>query len=430
MPQHYKLKCQVCGARLDDDGFLLECPSRHEPGLLLTEYSARGFEPDQPTEGIFRYRNWLPILHNLASTARTVTYQSKQLSRTLGLPNLWIGFNGYWPEKEATLETATFKELEAYSVLSRLPKQHSGVLVVASAGNTASAFAHSCSQNEVPCLIIVPASGLSKMKFFQPLHPCVKVVSLTGYADYYDAILLADCVSQLDGFFPEGGVKNVGRRDGIGTTMLSAVETIGRLPDYYFQAIGSGAGGIAVHEAARRLLEDGRFGQKMPRLILSQNFPFVPIYHAWKLQHRELLDLDRNVGKQQTQQIVAGVLSNQRPPYSLRGGVFDVLSESQGNMLAAANCEALRAMELFQASEGIDIDPAAGVALATLVEAVDQRQVDREALILLHITGGGWKRRLTQKLLPVELALELDESEVGSEKALEQIVELFQYAHR
>lgn len=427
MPQHYKVKCQFCGTKFDDDGFILECSVEHEEtALLITEYSAKRFEPNNSGKGIFRYQNWLPIRHNLHSASRTVTYQSQKLSRMLGLPNLWIAFNGYWPEKGATLETATFKELEAYSVLSRLPEKHSGTLVVASAGNTAAAFAYVCSQNKIPCLIVIPASGLQKMMFFQPLDPCVKVVSLVGFQDYYDAITFADRVCRLNGFFLEGGVKNIGRRDGIGTTMLNAVETIGRLPDYYFQAIGSGAGAIAVHEAATRLISDGKFGQQLPRLMLSQNFPFVPIYHSWKSQQRQFLSVNRDVGKKQIQQIVADVLSNQRPPYGVKGGVFDVLKESQGDMLVAENLETLQAIELFKESEGVDIDPAAGVALATLIKATRHELIDFKALVLLHITGGRhYECRLNRRLLPVEPTLQLYEHEVFTEETLEKVVGLF-----
>ncbi len=50
------------------------------------------------------------------------------------------------------------------------------------------------------------------------------------------------------------------RRDGMGTTVLSATTFIGRIPDYYFQAIGSGTGAIAAWEANLRFLQDGRFG--------------------------------------------------------------------------------------------------------------------------------------------------------------------------
>ena len=46
------------------------------------------------------------------------------------------------------------------------------------------------------------------------------------------------------------------RRDGMATTVL-AVTHIGRIPDYYFQAVGSGTGAIAAWEANLRLIEDG-----------------------------------------------------------------------------------------------------------------------------------------------------------------------------
>ena len=76
----------------------------------------------------------------------------------------------------------------------------------------------------------------------------------------------------------EGGARNIARRDGMGTVMLDAALTIGKMPDHYFQAVGSGTGGISVWEAAIRLRADGRFGQKIPKLQLAQNLPFVPMF--------------------------------------------------------------------------------------------------------------------------------------------------------
>lgn len=426
-PRHYRLQCPICGARFHDDGFLLECPHDHSAtGLLTTKYRDRAFNPDSSHQGLFRYRHWLPAIRHSSPTGNVATYRSDTLNRAIGLPNLWIAFSGYFPERGATLETASFKELEAHAVLSRLPPSHRDTMVLASAGNTAAAFAWICSQNRVPCLIVVPERGLYRMEFFEPLDPCVKVVCLRGLANYNDAIALAKRVSQLDGFFPEGGVKNVGRRDGIGTILFNAVETLGQLPDYYFQAIGSGSGGIAICEAAKRLVADGRFGRTLPRLMLSQNLPFIPIYRAWSLQCRELGETNGEVGNRQMQEIVADVLSNQYPPYGIRGGVFDALSDSGGTMFAATNEEALRGVELFREMEGADIDPAAGIALATLIKAVSQQQLDREATILLHVTGGGRNRRQRdRRLFPVRTALELEKWELENEHALAKIIDLF-----
>ncbi|GAP99528.1 cysteate synthase [Leptolyngbya sp. NIES-2104] len=420
MPQHYTVKCQLCGAVLEDDGFILECPVKHEAALLLTHYSARRFEPESSREGIFRYHKWLPICHSLRQSSKTVTYQSQKLCDRLSLPNLWIAFNGYWLDKEAMLETTTFKELEAYTVLSRLPQQHQGTLVVSSAGNTAAAFAHVCSQNQVSCLLIVPSQALAKLKLAAPLNPCVRVISLVD-ADYDDAIQLAQNLAQHESFFLEGGVRNIGRRDGIGTTLLNAIETIGQLPDYYFQAIGSGAGAIAVHEAAKRLVDQGQFGRKLPQLMLSQNSPFMPIYHAWKSHTRQFPQPE---GKEQVKQILATVLSNQRPPYVVKGGVYDALVESQGDMLFSDNSETAEAMQLFQAVEGVEIEPAAGVAFASLIKAVKDDQIDPDAIVLLHITGGRCREYDRRSRYTIEPTLQLVNPGFSTETVLEKLAGL------
>jgi len=353
-------------------------------------------------------------------------YYSKALNRTAALSNLWVAYNGYWPERGGFLETTTFKELEAWAVMARLPEAHDGIMVVASAGNTAAAFASACSVNQVPCLIILPEVGLPHLQFTERLHPCVKIVSLVGFTDYSDAITLSNRVSQLDGFFPEGGVANVGRRAGLGTTLLSAVETIGRLPDYYFQAVGSGAGGIGVHEAARHLIRDGRFGSRFPRLMLSQNLPFVPLYSSWTAGRRELVKIEPEDGRRQIQQIAAHVLSNRQPPYSIRGGLFDVLTESKGQMLAADNLETLPRLQLFEELEGIDIDPASAVAFTTLLKAARSGLLEPDDLVLLNVTGGGRHRRQTErKLVPARPALQIDQAEILLDETPAKIANLF-----
>jgi cysteate synthase len=425
-PLGYKLTCPACGFLFDDDGFILTCPRAHSPALLTTRYSSRTLEFDEKAAGIYRYQCWLPGVNRLAHAGRSVTYQSRQLSSILNLPNLWITFSGYWPECGAALETATFKELEVAGVLSRIPASGYRALVVASAGNTAAAFARACSENEIPCLIIVPAYGMKRMRFANSLHRSVKIVCLTGGAGYSDAIALAKRIFEEDGFVDEGGVKNIGRRDGMATAMLNAVETIGRLPDYYFQAIASGAGAIAAHEGAKRLVGDSRFGCTLPRLMLSQNRPFTPIHDAWKRGRRDMDEINTDAARALTERIVASVLSNHRPPYSIHGGMFDVLSESRGEMFAVENEEALKAMRLFEKCEGIDIDPTAGVALAALMRAASTGQIDSAGTVLLHVTGGGARKRVSERslfLAPPDLEIPL--TELSTEKALEKACSLF-----
>jgi cysteate synthase len=89
----------VCGNRFEDDGLILTCPAEHAPGLLTTLYSTSHFAPDFRSDGIYRYKNWLSVVRQPSGAGRTVTYRSHKRGEAIGVANLWIAFNGYWPEE-------------------------------------------------------------------------------------------------------------------------------------------------------------------------------------------------------------------------------------------------------------------------------------------------------------------------------------------
>jgi cysteate synthase len=262
-------------------------------------------------------------------------------------------------------------------------------MVVASAGNTARAFARVCSQNKIPLLLTIPLDNIRALWSDHQIDPCVRTIACESGGDYFDAIHLSNLAVELEGFYPEGGAKNVARRDGMGTTVLSAVTTIGKIPDYYFQAIGSGTGAIAAWEANLRFLEDGRFGHNKMKLMLSQNAPFLPIKEAWDQQSPIMLPINDELARKQVEEINAKVLSNRKPPYAIKGGLYDALSDAGGTIIGIGNKEAEKASGLFLQLEGNDLEPAAAVAVASLIKAANEKMIDSKATIMLNITGGG-----------------------------------------
>ena len=386
---NYKLQNVATGRLFDDIGWLLADPNHDTPALIRAIYDKKQIEVGDASEGVYRFSDWLPITRTLKNSSATVTYKSVKLADYLGLKNLYISFSGYWPEKGANMMTCSFKETEAYSVCGRLTGKENGIMVVASAGNTARAFAKVCSDNDIPLLIVVPEDNLDAMWFNTTLNGSVKLISTPSGSDYFDAIDLANKVCKSDYFFEEGGAKNVARRDGMGTTVLSAAHEIGAIPDYYFQAIGSGTGAIAAWEANLRLIEDGRFGNHKMKLFLVQNYPFVPMYEAWKRSDRNIIFTNEDEARNMALQIEAKVLSNRRPPYGITGGLFDAMCDAGGDMEIADNRELAEAATLFEDLEGNDIHPAAAIALAGMIKSIDSGKVDKEKVIMLNITGGG-----------------------------------------
>ena len=382
----YRLRCLEGGEYVEERNSL-RCSDGHT-GLLRAEYDARRLTiRDLP--GIFKYSDWLPVRSSLPNRTCPVAFRNEDLNRELGLPNLWIGFTGYYPERGAFAESCTFKELEALPTFARLNDCGGGRIVLASAGNTARAFAQTAESTGSGITIVVPERSSDRLDVREDTGK-VRLISVKG--DYTDAIAVADRIAAFGDHVPEGGARNVARRDGMGTVALEGALAMGRIPDHYFQGVGSGTGGIAAWEACMRLIGDGGYGDRLPRLHLAQNSPFTPMANAWKAGRRSILPEDMPDAKTAEAAVYADVLTNRAPPYGMAGGVFDAMTDCGGEFITVTNDMARSAERLWMQFENARPDPAASVAFASLLTALESGTVGRDDHILLNMTGGGSDR--------------------------------------
>lgn len=412
------------GREFEDSGWTLADPESESPSLVRAVYENKHFTPREDLDGIYRYAGWMPVKRILKNSSAPVTYKSKGLASFLGLENLYITFSGWNPKIGAKMRTCSFKETEAYSILARMEAYERRILVVQSAGNTARAFAQICSDNRIPVVICVPQDNLHDLWFRKPLRKCVKLVAVPHGCDYYDAISLGEKLSTDPGFLLEGGAKNIARRDGMGTTILSCVEQMGRIPDAYFQAVGSGTGAIAAWENACRLADDGRFGPNKMRVYVAQNAPFTLMYDAWKAGTRELPQMTPEEGRGKSERILATVLSNRKPPYSIAGGLYDVLKESNGDFFLATNNDIFYWLLQFRNKEGYELLPAACVAVAALAQAVSDGKVKKDDYIMLNCTGGGTLGAMSKGFVHKEPDLILS-PDLPAEEVIKAVKNLF-----
>ncbi|MCQ2056991.1 MAG: cysteate synthase [Bacteroidaceae bacterium] len=412
------------GHEFEDKGWTLSDPSGKTPSLVRAVYDNRSFTPRPELDGIYRYANWMPIGKTLKKSCAPVTYKSKGLAKFLGLENLYITYSGWNPKLGAKFRTCSFKETEAYSVLARMDSREKRILVVQSAGNTARAFAQVCSDNKIPIVICVPRDCLHDLWFTKKLNKCVKLVTVPHGCDYYDAISVGEKLAEDPMFMLEGGAKNIARRDGMGTTILSFAEKTGVIPDAYFQAVGSGTGAIAAWENANRLAQDPRFGKNNMKVFVAQNRPFTLIYDSWKAGSRELLPLDPETGRREAEIILAKVLSNRKPPYSMAGGLYDVLKWSSGDVYLVDNNDIMYWMMQFRNLEGYELLPAACVAVAALSQAVEEGRVGKEENIMLNCTGGGTLAAMSKGYVFKESDLEIS-PDTPSKEIIAKVKALF-----
>jgi cysteate synthase len=405
---HFSVRCRNCNAILDNSPYAV---SEHcKDALLVTEYKDIQLK-QSAAPGIWRF-NWLPVHEPKISQSGPLIYRSEGLAARVGLDDLFIAFNGYWPERGALLETCTFKEFEAATVLQNARENGVEGLIVASAGNTARACAHLSAVTGFPVVIVVPRMCLVEMWYLEPQFTVPTLAVHDG--DYADSIDVAKKIALVTGYPFEGGVKNIAKRDGLGIVMLEAVAKIGKLPDHYIQAVGSGAGAVGGWEMAERFVRDGRYGSRLPVLHLGQNFPFAPMMHAWERGSRVLFPEDLN--SELITRTTTRVLTTRYPAYSVKGGVFDALTATQGKMYGIENDAVYAGMDLFLETEGIDLVPASGVAVAALKDAVQTGAIKSNETVLLNITGGGEARlkqnKKTYTVVPKFISKKITDKEI------------------
>ncbi|MBW2260594.1 MAG: pyridoxal-phosphate dependent enzyme [Deltaproteobacteria bacterium] len=365
-----------------------------------------------PADEFSSYASWLPFPFTFPLDGlRMGCMRMEALGREMGLENLWLLLSCWAPEHGATLPTCTFKTLEAAGVMMRVTSQTDRTLIVSSAGNAGAAVLEFGASHATPAIVIVPESARRMMMVSGEPDPAGQLLVCLERATYPDAIRLVGRIVERfgDALVREGGAYNVARRDAMAVPVLRAVQEIGRVPDHYVQAVGSGTGGIAAWEAVMRL------GETM-RLHLVQNTPFTPMVDAWERGERAVEVMSPREAYERLQKTYSTVLANADPPFGVAGGVFDAVTSTGGDMIAVSNDEARGANALIERHAAIEPFPETGVAAAGLARQVERGRIGAHDVVLLHATGGGLERSirdLGKTPYPVGLTIEPDDVEAA-----------------
>ncbi|MGB0201680.1 MAG: cysteate synthase [Candidatus Poseidoniaceae archaeon] len=410
---NYTLKCLKTNDEFEDDYTL----HYTDDALIQAEYK-KEFEPLNK-KGVWRYFDWLPTEETSSQVAGTITYHAEELGERLGLSNLWVAFHGYWPEKDALCPTGSFKDMEAVPTIQRMKDHSCKGMICASAGNTARAFTHFCAEDNFPLIVIVADIHAHRIWVQKGMEmDSVKVVVVKD-GTYQDAKDVAKTLSKkLTGWQLEGGAHNIARRDGIGSLILNSYEKIGKLPDHYFQAVGGGPGPIGVYEMMERLIDSGHYDGDVAKLHLSQNPEHCPIHNAWQRGSRKLKPEDF---PEEDVEVYSDYLLSETPAYSVVGGVYDVLEATDGETYAVEEDDAIKAGEILEEIEEIDVLTPAKVALASLIQAKEEGKVDEDDCILLNVSGGGVERLKQEKETKIVTPWMIDTKENLVDKILDSL---------
>jgi cysteate synthase len=394
----YQIACPNCHWIAPENTLPVFCPNCQKTALLkLTD-----FLPKSCHSGLSLYE-YLPWFEQRGGVDASIgVFRLPKLEDCLGLSPVWIIFSGFWPAKNASLRSATFKDLEACSMIAWARQWHPGkVLLVSSAGNTGRAVFHGAVCAQQPAIIVVPESALEAFWIPDVSRPILPLIIAVSDGCYQDAM---DVGKLIGAHFPEqvvetGGVYNVARRAAAGFPYFLGCMHIEDIPDHYVQSVASSIGAIAAYEVNTELIKAQGFAPKITKLHIVQNSPFTVITDAWNKGKKEIDKLSAHEIQRLSSLITAKVLSNASPPYSVVGGLYDTLVATQGCAYAVENNEIEDVRLLWESVAKIDLDPAALVTLVGLKQAVQQGHIRQGELVLLHITGGGLKKAIDRLML-------------------------------
>ena len=167
-----------------------------------------------------------------------------------------------------------------------------------------------------------------------------------------------------------------------------------------------------------RLIDSGHYEGDVAKLHLSQNPEHCPIHNAWQRGSRKLTPEDF---PEEDVEVYSDYLLSETPAYSVVGGVYDVLEATDGETYAVEEDDAIKAGEILEEIEEIDVLSPAKVALASLIQAKEEGKVDEDDCILLNVSGGGVERLKSEKETKIVTPWMIDTKENLVDKILDSL---------
>lgn len=273
-------QCIDCGA-IYSNGYVRNCkcggllPFRYH-SIDLTDFPDQSFG-DSP----WKYHHILP-LNDLdyaldLGMKKTPFLKSKEIAKEISpdnpMENLYI-------KVEAVQPTRTFKDREAFMTVSRMRELGYSELVTATTGDSGLAHARACSIAGMKLYIYIPGNARERWeRMFDELRSDIDeeyVKVIYSGITFDEAIANAISFAKKSGTPLEYGFYNQLRIEGIKTIGFEVLEDLGRVPDWYVQAVGSGVGLYGFHKACME-----RYGTA-PGLAGIQPKGCAPMVRAFK----------------------------------------------------------------------------------------------------------------------------------------------------
>lgn len=406
------LVCPRCGNRQTDTGRMIPRCKCGTPFLINNYIEKYGSElvkafSSRP-RGVWRYLELLPSLKATPISigeGGTFLHHSEGLGRQIGLRKLYI-------KNEATNPTGAFTDRGASIELTRSVEIGIQKILCVASGNLAVSIAGYSAKAGIPCSIYLK-QGVEQVKLLQALAYDAEVF-LTRDPSLTIKLLLEDSkdyhlVTSLNPLLIEG----------YKTCMLEILEQFDwSPPDWISIPIGTGSHLTACWKALKEVERAGLLKDSLPKIVGSQISSCAPIAEAYKKNkdYVEPIQVDR---------IIFPDIAEPNPSWAYTA--LKAVRELGGAILTVDEEQLINAIKILAKNEGILAEPAAAVALAGLIDAVNSGIIKRDESVVYIVTGSGMKDpTIIQSFAEKKNSIDLGkEKQIGftKKKILELLIE-------
>jgi threonine synthase len=382
MKPDWTLECSGCGALGDAGGLPTVCTCG-APWLVryrrLPDQALRSALADRPAT-MWRYREWLPLLDGEEPVSlgegMTPLVRVPSVERALGLATVWI-------KDEAQNPTGSFKARGMAAAVTRAVAAGARRFTVPTAGNAGVALSAYGTRAGCEVRVYAPRSTPPRL---------LEAVGTYGGDLHVEDGHIGDCGRASHAWAAESGAFDVStlrepyRIEGKKTLGLEIAEQLGwTLPDAIVYPTGGGTGLIGMWKAFVELRAAGWLpASAHTRLFSVQADGCAPVVRAF----------EAGASATSAWENPATVASGLRVPAPLGGAlVLRGLQETGGSAVAVPDAELLAAQQHVATTEGLDMCPEGGAAVAALAQLVKRGIVRPQHRVVVFNTGAGWLYR-------------------------------------
>ncbi len=299
----------------------------------------------------------------------------------------------YINRNDKSFATGTFKDKGGALAASVLKEQGIKEYVVASTGNTATAFAHYLAKAGISCAIFMPENSFRDSMAHISAYG-QKVFHVQG--DYAYAKKVAHDYAQKHGILMTGGNLDPLRLEAKKTQVFEMMRLIGKVPDVYIQALSGGTGPFAVEKAFKDFAGTDFLG-KMPRFLLSQGDLCAPMAEAWKNAHANNFPegWENDYPIYENPEVLIPTIATGNPGmYPLMG---PLVKKSGGEIFSVKESLANEVIRLIAYERVIKIGPASAAGLLGYFEALKKGLIKDGEDVFINM--GESANRASQALL-------------------------------